>query len=185
MVWKPLFYENVFSFSFFLKMFSFFHFSLIVLLFLSQLVLTIHYWVCSYPLEYSEPTKGHTLKENCLLLSQQLSVMNDSWVRVGTSWPPPCSMGGFCLACSWAGPVYVMTMAIGLHAQLPCIYKTLFHCSHPPPMAKFFCLFSTMGRRGVIFRVEHSVVLLSVPWLLWVSLIATAKTISDEIWKMH
>lgn len=56
-------------------------------------------------------------------------------------------------------------------------------------MAKSFCPVFYNGKKGcdidVPFRVEHSVVLLSAPWLLWVSVIATAKTISDEIWKMH
>lgn len=163
----------------FLKMFSLFRFSFIVLLFLSQLVLPINYWVCSHPLEHGEPSKGHTLQENCLLLSQQLLVMNDSWVRVGTSWPPPYSMGGFCLACARAGLVYVVTTAIGVHAQLPCIWKTSFHCSHPPPMAKSFCPVFYNGKKGcdidVPFRVEYSVVLLSAPWLLWVSVLLLQK----------
>lgn len=41
---------------------------------------------------YGQPTRGHILKESKHLLSQQLSIANNSSTRDETSCPPPFSM---------------------------------------------------------------------------------------------
>lgn len=77
-----------------------------------------------YPLESGQSTRHQTSKENCLSLSQNLSVANRSLAKSWVFCPPLPSMLGSCLTWVCAGLVHVVTSAVNSYVQLPCGVQT-------------------------------------------------------------
>lgn len=104
-------------------------------LILKKLVLPINSWVCDAQLQCVHLTGGHTLKESSVSLFLQLSVITNSSLSGGTSWPCDFSVMGSGLARAWAGLCAVSQPLWVRVCNCPAMSKTHFHYRHPPPLS--------------------------------------------------
>lgn len=79
-----------------------------------QFVLLTQRWVCGLPLELGHLTRGQTVRENCLSLSWQLMVANNSSARGRMLCLFPISVLGFGLTWACIGPVQGVVTAMSL-----------------------------------------------------------------------
>lgn len=119
-------------------------------------------------LKDGKPTRGHTFKENCCFLSQQLSVArNSEELAIGKTLDlSPLSVLGFCLASGCNGFVHTVSVAVSVDVQLPCCAQESFlvvlYCLcllttlliYPCPQSSL-----SLGKKGcegnVSFRAVH------------------------------
>lgn len=91
--------------------------------------------MCDAQLQCVHLTGGHTLKESSVSLFLQLSVITNSSLSGGTSWPCDFSVMGSGLARTWAGLCAVSQPLWVRVCNCPAMSKTHFHYRHPPPLS--------------------------------------------------
>lgn len=66
-----------------------------------------HPWMCGFLLEHEQLIRGYVFRENWPFLSQELRVVNSSWIRGGTSCSNMLSFLRFGLVQAHTGVVIV------------------------------------------------------------------------------